>query len=285
MDEQRLAAAVAETLEVPPEEAPVEVLGRVPNTSHRARALGHEGAPSGAFVVAEALTAAHGRDGSDWSAPPGGVWANLLVRTDLDVDRAGRLTVAGGLAACEAVRAFDVHAGIEWPNDVVVAGAGERRKLAGVLTELVVDAVPVAGKPVEDAVPGADADDLQFALLGVGVNADLDPGDLAAEGATTIRAERDGPVDPTEVAATLYGRLVARCEQAETDDGFASLLEDWRALAVTDGERVRADRRDGATVVGTASGVTDTGALVVETDDGDRVELAEARVERLRQVE
>jgi len=284
MDEQRLAAAVAATLGVPPSEAPLEVLGRVPNTSDRARALGHEGALHGAYVVAESLTAARGRDGSDWSAPPGGVWANLLLRPDLDADTAGRLTVAGGLAACEAVREHGIEAGIEWPNDVVVSGPGgeDRRKLAGVLTELVVDAVPVVGKPVADAVPDADPDELEFVVLGVGVNADLDPEALDAPGATTMRAETGGPVDVTGVAATLHERLLARCDRAATDAGFADLLDDWRDRSVTAGERVRAERRDGDPVVGTAVDVADTGALVVERDDGERVELTAATVERLR---
>jgi BirA family biotin operon repressor/biotin-[acetyl-CoA-carboxylase] ligase len=280
MDEQRLASAVAETLDVPVADAPVEVLGTVPNTSHRARAMGHEGAPHGAYVVAASLTAARGRDGSDWSAPPGGVWANVLLRTDLDTDTAGRLTLAGGLATCEAVRAHGVDAGIKWPNDVVVGE--DRRKLAGVLTEMVVDAVPVAGKPVEDAVPGADPDELEFVALGVGVNADLDPEDVDTAGATTMRAELGDGVDPTAVAADLHERLVARCDQADTDAGFADLLADWREHAVTPGDEVRATRRGGESVAGRAVDVTDTGALVVETDGGDRVSLTEATVENLR---
>jgi BirA family biotin operon repressor/biotin-[acetyl-CoA-carboxylase] ligase len=285
MDEQRLAAAVAETLDVPFEEAPLAVLGQVPNTSDRVRAMARQGAPAGALAVAESLTAARGRDGSEWSAPPGGVWANVLARPDLGTDRAGRLTIAGGLATCEAVRAHGVDAGIKWPNDVVVVARGregDRRKLAGVLTELVVDAVPVAGKPVEDAVPGADPEDLEFATVGVGVNADLDPADLEAPAATTMRAELGEPVDRTAVAADLHERLVERCRQVETDEGFEAVLSAWRDLAVTVGERVRATRRDGETVTGTAVEVTDAGALVVDSGDGDRVTLTEAAVEQLR---
>jgi BirA family biotin operon repressor/biotin-[acetyl-CoA-carboxylase] ligase len=287
MDETRLAAAVAETLAVSVADAPVEVLGTVPNTSDRVRAMARGGAPDGAFAVAESLTAARGRDGNEWSAPPGGVWANHLVRTGLDTETAGRLTVAGGLATCEAVRAHGVDAGIKWPNDVVVgpatdAGGDERRKLAGVLTELVVEAVPVAGKPVEDAVPGADPEDLEFATVGVGVNADMAPDELDAPAATTLRAERGEPVDPTEVAADLHERLVARCRQVETDAGFEAVLDAWRDLAVTVAERVRATHDGGETVVGTAVDVTDTGALVVEGDDGDTATLTAGTVENLR---
>jgi len=269
MDERRLADAVA---------APVEALGAVPNTTDRARRLGREGAPHGAFVVAESLSAARGRDGADWSAPPGGVWSSTLLRPDLPLSAAGRLTLAGGLAARDAAAAFGVDAALKWPNDVVVVSDGERRKLAGVLTELVVDEVPVAGKPVADAVPGAEREDLQFAVMGVGLNADVDPADLATDRAATSLRAAAGPVDPTAVAAELHANLLARAEQAEDD--FEGLLAAVREHIVTLGERVRVARRDGSTVAGVATDLTGAGELVVEGDE--RHVLPEGEVERLR---
>jgi BirA family biotin operon repressor/biotin-[acetyl-CoA-carboxylase] ligase len=270
MDESRLADAV---------DAPVAVLGEVPNTTDRARRLGREGAAHGAFVVAESLTAARGRDGSDWSAPPGGVWSSTLLRPDLPLPAAGRLTLAGGLAARDAAAAFGVDAALKWPNDVVVmADDGERRKLAGVLTELVVDEVPVAGKPVADAVPGAEREDLQFAVMGIGVNADVDPDALATDRAATSLRAATGAVDPTAVAVDLHANLLERAAQAEAD--FDGLLADVRGHLATLGERVRVERRDGTTVAGVATDLTDAGELVVEGEE--RHVVAEGEVARLR---
>jgi BirA family biotin operon repressor/biotin-[acetyl-CoA-carboxylase] ligase len=272
MDEQRLAAAV---------DAPVVVEERIPNSSDLARQRGRAGAPHGTFVVAEELTAARGRDGSDWAAPPGGVWSSTLLRPDLDLETAGRLTIAGGLAARDAAAAAGVDARLKWPNDVVVVGdGGTRRKLAGVLTELVVDEVPVAGKPVEDAVP--DADELGFAVLGIGINADLDPTDLGTDRAvTSLRAETGDAVDETAVAAALQAAVLDRVDGAATDEGFADLLAAYREHSATLGERIRVRTRDGERLVGDAVDLSETGALVVETDDGRRT-VAEGEVERLR---
>lgn len=97
-----------------------------------------------------------------------------------------------------------------------------------------------------------------------------------------MRAGLGECVDETAVAATLHERPLARCEAAETDEWFAGLLADWRELAVTPGERVRATRHGGSTVAGTAVEVTAAGALVVEGEDGSRTTLTEAAVERLR---
>lgn len=265
-------------------DAPVVHRGSLPSTNDVARAQGRDGAPHGTFVVADEQTAGRGRTGNAWASPPGGVWSSTLVRPDFDASHVGRLTFAGGLAAAETVEAFGVDAGLKWPNDVVVDGDdGARRKLCGVLTEAVVDEVPVAGKPVDEVLPGTDpADaDLSFAVLGVGVNAALDPVDLDVDrDVTTLRAEA-GDVDPTVVAAALHDRLLEWVGRVETADGFAAAVDDWRARSATLGERVRVQTRSGETVVGDADEITSRGALVVDTG-GDRVTVTEGECERLR---
>lgn len=276
MDERRLSDAV---------DAPVRVFEAVPNTTDWVRRRGFDGAPHGTFAVAESLTAAVGRTGDDWQAPPGGVWSSTLLRPALDAEGAGRLTVAGGLAALDAVRSFGVDAGLKWPNDVVVPGDRDGpRKLAGVLVERVIDEVPVAGKSVGEALGGDEGgpDELQFVVVGAGINADLDPDRLDVDGVTTMRAEV-GSVDPTAVAAEYHDRLLARAAAAESEAGFADLLADWRAAAGTLGERVRVRRRgDAPPVVGRARDVGEGGELLVETDDGKRVAVRSGDCERLR---
>ncbi len=298
-------------------DAPVVHRESVPSTNDLARAEGRDGAAHGTFVVADEQSAGRGRTGNAWASPPGGVWSSTLVNPDFDASHVGRLPFAGGLAAAETVEAFGVDAALKWPNDVVVGD--DARKLCGVLTEAVVDAVPVAGKPVDEVLPGTDPADaeLSFAVLGIGVNAALDPNDLDVDReVTTLRAvdrretaERAssegrspadhssgrspredgnaassaavGDVDPTEVAATLHERLLAWVERVATDDGFAAALDAWRERSATLGERVRVETRTGGTVVGDATGVTSRGALVVDTDDGD-VTVTEGECSRLR---
>jgi BirA family biotin operon repressor/biotin-[acetyl-CoA-carboxylase] ligase len=263
---------------------PVTVFASTPDTSAHLRRQVPD-APHGTFAVAEELTAARGRSGDAWAAPPGGVWSSTLLYPGFGPEHVGRLTVASGLATCEACRSFGVDARLKWPNDVVVDGAASARsdrvrsKLAGVLVEAVVDAVPVVGKPVDEALdePG----DLEAAVVGVGINADLDPVDLNVDRpVTTLRAEV-GSVDREEAAARLHERLLARSEEVETAEGFATVLDEWREHAATLGERVVVETGDGR-FVGTATDVTPTGALVVETDAGEERVVTPADCERLR---
>ncbi|WP_254537359.1 biotin--[acetyl-CoA-carboxylase] ligase [Halomarina litorea] len=297
-DEDRLAAI----------DAPVRVFGEVPNTTDWVRRRGFSGAPHGTFAVAEALTAAVGRTGNDWSAPPGGVWSSVLLRPELDAETAGRLTLASGLAVLDTVRAFGVDAALKWPNDVVVPsgatanqtqsdavvvpsgaaiGGGESAvgddprpaKLAGVLVERVADDVPVAGKAVSDVLDGPAT--LQFVVVGVGINADLDPSALATDRPVTTMRAAVGPVDRTAVARELHANLLARAGEAETEAGYAALREEWTEAAATLGERVVVHRDGADPVVGVARELDETGGLVVETDDGGVV-VTEGECERLR---
>lgn len=234
-------------------------------------------APHGTFAVAEELTAARGRSGDAWAAPPGGVWSSTLLYPDFGPEHVGRLTFAGGLAACEACRAVGIDARLKWPNDVVVDGDVSERpgvdpdaryKLAGVLVEAIVDAVPIVGKPVDEALEAPD--ELEAVVVGIGINADLDPADLDVDRpVTTLRAEVDA-VDRSEVAAVLHERLLARSGQVESAAGFTEVLDEWRDHAVTLGEWVTVETEAGR-VEGTAAGVTPSGALRVEMNEGERV--------------
>jgi len=188
-----------------------------------------------------------------------------------------------GLAAAETVESFGVDARLKWPNDVVVDDGGERAKLCGVLTEAVVDEVPVAGKPVDEVFPGTDPADaeLSYAVLGIGVNANLDPSALDVDRRVTTLREQVGDVDETAVAATLHERLLEWVARVESSAGFESAIDAWRERAATLGERVRVETRAGETVTGEAVAVTERGALVVESD-GSRVEVTEGECARLR---
>jgi|GEM_PF-143442 len=168
-------------------------------------------------------------------------------------------------------------------DDGPAGGTSGAGKLAGVLTEAVVDDIPVAGKPVDEVLPGTDPAnaDLSFVVLGVGLNADLDPARIDADREVATMREVVGSVDPTEVAAALHDRLLDRASDVETAAGFASVLDAWRERSRTLGERVRVDRRAGESVEGVAVRVTETGALVVETASGE-VAVTEGECRRLR---
>jgi BirA family transcriptional regulator, biotin operon repressor / biotin---[acetyl-CoA-carboxylase] ligase len=141
------------------------------------------------------------------------------------------LPLAAAVAVCEAL---PVETAIKWPNDVWI----ERRKVAGILVE----ARPLDG----------------WAVLGIGLNVTLSefPPELR-ETATSLRV---AGVDTTsEVTLTDLLAALERWLERPT----AEVLEGWRARDALRGQTVRWTNGHG-----TAAGVSEKGALLVDTDDG-----------------
>ncbi|WP_066415507.1 biotin--[acetyl-CoA-carboxylase] ligase [Halorubrum aethiopicum] len=232
----------------------VEYHETLPSTNDRARSLAADDEADVA-VVADAQTGGRGRLEREWVAPSGGVWVSVLTRPAVAPARAPLFTLAAAVATADACREAGVDAAIKWPNDVLVAGAGGEsddhrdgrggRKLAGILTEM-----------------EGEADRVSWLVVGVGVNANLDPEALPA-GATSLRAERGEDVDRRRFLARLLERYAELAADPE------AILPAWRERASTLGRRVRVET-PGGTVVGRAVDVDSPGALVVETDDGRR---------------
>jgi BirA family biotin operon repressor/biotin-[acetyl-CoA-carboxylase] ligase len=224
----------------------VEYHDAVPSTNDRARELASEGA-NDVVVLADEQTGGRGRRGRAWSSPPGGVWMSLALRPSLPPARVPMLTLAAAVAVTDAAREAGVDAAIKWPNDVIVPGDGPRGgdKLAGTLTEM-----------------EGEASAVTWAVVGVGVNANVDP-EALAEDATSVRAEVG------DVSRRVFvQRILERFD--ELRDEPDTILDAWRERTATLGERVRVELND-ETVVGDAVDVTEHGALVFETTDGERV--------------
>jgi len=261
------AAAVEYGLDAP---FAVEYHAELDSTNRRAKDLAAEGCAD-LVVLAARQTGGRGRLDREWTSPPGGIWMSLLLRPSLPPARVPLLTLATAVAVTRAAREAGVDARIKWPNDVVVpaaeSGVGlagddgadgpEYRKLAGVLTEM-----------------RGEADRVAWVVLGIGVNANLDPADLPS-GATSVRAAA-GDVERRR----FVQRTIEEFDDLRADPDAS--LEAWRAHADTLGRTVRVET-PGGEVVGEAVEVTDAGALVVRTDAG-RVTVHAGDCEHLRPV-
>jgi BirA family biotin operon repressor/biotin-[acetyl-CoA-carboxylase] ligase len=251
--------------------AKVELHDALGSTQERARELAREGAPHGTLVVSRVQTGGRGRLGRRWGSPAGGLWMSLVLRPGISTEVAARTTQAAAVGVAKALWELGVEARIKWPNDLLVGG----RKICGILAESSVENVPVAAKKVE---PG-EGRRVDFIVLGVGLNANLDPEDLGVPDleVATLRSELGRDVDLLELLASLLSHLDD--ELGRLGD-FEAILDDWRALSCTLGERVRV-RRFGEVLEGVALDLGPEGELLLETRDGV-VELFEGEVEQLR---
>ena len=128
----------------------VHAYGSIVSTNDTAKRLAGAGAPEGTLVVAETQTGGHGRRGSVWESPPGGLWFSFVVRPHLPPERASGLSVVAAVAVARTViDCAGLDARIKWPNDVFVGG----RKLAGVMILSAGDGALVVGVGVNANVP------------------------------------------------------------------------------------------------------------------------------------
>ena len=249
----------------------VELHEEVDSTQQRARALAHADAPHGTLVVSKVQTGGRGRLGRRWGSPAGGLWMSLVLRPGISTRVAARVTQTAAVGVAKALREMGVEAEIKWPNDVLVDG----RKICGILAESSVESVPVAAKKV-GAGEGRRVD---FVVLGVGLNANLDPKDLGVleNEAATLRSELGYDVDMLALLESLLSHLDFELGRIED---FGAVLDDWRAFNCTLGVRVRV-RRFGEVLEGEALDLGPEGALLLKTSDGV-VELFEGEVEQIR---
>ncbi len=221
------------------------------STNDEARRLAGEGAPEGTLVIADYQTRGRGRLDREWAAPPGSsLLMSLVFRPELEAHQVQRLTMSCGLAVVDAIeQETGLRAGLKWPNDILIAGA----KAGGMLTEIELDGAQV-----------------EYAIVGIGLNVNLDPallpGDLSVP-ATSLRHELGSEVARLPLLWALLQRIEHRYTALKAGH---SPHGEWASRLVTLGKPVSVSG-SGTVLEGVAEGVDADGALLVRAGDG-RVE-------------
>jgi BirA family biotin operon repressor/biotin-[acetyl-CoA-carboxylase] ligase len=226
----------------------------IESTNVEAKALALGGAPEGTVVVAECQSAGRGRLGRRWTSPTGkGLLFSVIMRPNLAMSDAHLLTLVTATAAAEAIESrCNVAVGIKWPNDLFIGD----KKVGGILME-------VAG----------EQDEVDWVVVGIGVNVNTEFVELPVplrRTATSLKMAGGQLVDRSSLLATMLLTLESRYTGAIVE-GFASTLASFRARDYLLKRSVSVETREGP-VVGTAAGVDEGGALLVE--------LPERRVRR-----
>jgi BirA family biotin operon repressor/biotin-[acetyl-CoA-carboxylase] ligase len=228
------------------------------STNDRARELAHANLPEIALVSADEQTAGRGRQGRSWFTPPGTALAiSLLIRPAISAQHAMRLTMLAGLAAVEGIeQATGLRLSLKWPNDIVSAlprreGPGEVRvlKAGGILTET--------------AFRG---DDIEYAIVGVGVNVNVDfaTNTELRNVAISLSQLFGSAIDRLDVLRSIVSSFVDHYAGLKSND---RLREAWAARLINLGRDVRLQLGD-QIVDGQSAGVDDDGALLLRTPDG-----------------
>jgi BirA family transcriptional regulator, biotin operon repressor / biotin---[acetyl-CoA-carboxylase] ligase len=224
------------------------------STQDLARAAAKRGAEQGWTVVADAQHQGRGRLGRTWVAPAEtALLFSTILRPPLDVlpllPLLAALTVAGGIETSTGA-----VPDLKWPNDVMLNGG----KLAGILLE----------RPA-----GADV------ILGVGLNVNQSAADLP-DGATSLAVALGHELERESLLAAILNDLGNAYERADRE-GVDWIVPGWRSRSSMLGKAV-AFYQDGSLIRGLAEDVGEDGALRVRLEDGSRIRVVAAEVERVR---
>jgi BirA family biotin operon repressor/biotin-[acetyl-CoA-carboxylase] ligase len=225
-------------------------LDRAASSSDEAERLARQGEPEGTVVIVEEQTAGRGRVGREWRSPRRrGIYLSVILRPALSPARVSFLTLCSAVAAQQAIQACApaVQVSVKWPNDVLIGG----RKVCGILTELT-----------------TEADRINHAVVGVGMNANHSPEDLAGiPAATSLRIETGGEVSRPALARAFLRSLDAQYALLG-GERYAEIIDRWLDASATVGRRVRVVSLSGERWEGVATGLDDDGCLLLRLDTG-----------------
>jgi len=221
----------------------IHYLERCGSTQDVADSLAREGAPEGTIVVAEELTNARGRLSRKWFAPRGGLWLTVVLRPRF-VEYLHALSLAVGVAISKALESLlGVETRLKWPNDVLLNG----RKLGGVLIEA-----------------RAEADRVDYVLVGIGINVNNDLPPEVERVATTLSKELGRRVPRVPLLRAVIRSLFDEYDRI-LRGRVSDVVRDWKERSATIGRRVRVRLVDGSVIEGSAVDVDSVGRLVVES--------------------
>jgi BirA family biotin operon repressor/biotin-[acetyl-CoA-carboxylase] ligase len=232
----------------------IEIMAQAPstNTLLLQQAAHQAGAPNGRVLAAEFQTAGRGRMGRSWHAGLGSsLTFSLLWRFDCGLNALTGLSLAAGVAIVRALNGLGAQGiRLKWPNDILTA----QGKLGGVLIEAQGDML------------GPSA-----VVIGIGLNCTLPARLLPRIGQPAVALDEICSTMPDRnlLLAALLQQLAIVLERFGKD-GFAPFRGEWEQYNIHRDRTVQLQLPDDSLVSGTVRGVSDSGALCVETAQGLR---------------
>lgn len=204
---------------------------------------------AGDVIIAEMQTQGRGRRGREWFSPyAANINLSMYWKFEHGMKAADGLSLVVGLAVIQVLKSYAPQLQLKWPNDLVY----DNKKLAGILLELV-------GEP----------NGVCHIAIGIGINVNvLDTKYFAkVDQAWVSLAQIIGSaIDRNELVPAIISSLHTYLMNFERH-GFSYFKEEWANFDALKGQEALIYMGD-QVIVGTADGVSDTGAFRLMTHLG-----------------
>ncbi len=247
------AAKITEHLGHARDSVQLEILDHVPSSNILLLQRAAQGAPSGSVLAAEWQSAGRGRMGRVWHSGLGDALTfSLLWRFESGLAGLSGLSLAVGVAVVRALHELGVRdVGLKWPNDVLLHDG----KLAGILLEAQGDML------------GPSA-----VVIGIGINLSSPPQmSRQIDQAVSDLAMCGIPLQERNRVLGVLLRHLAGMLSEFAASGFAPLRTEWESYHALQQRPARMLMPDGTSIEGVVRGVTDAGALRLQTAQGEQV--------------
>ena len=235
----------------------------ITSTNAKALEMAALGEPEGIRVTADEQTAGRGRRGRGWFSPPGeDIYLSILLRPQIEAEKASRLTLVAAAAVRDAIINTVCGTGsmqsmqqsspeqryrIKWPNDIVAGG----KKLCGILTE-----TRMEGMSIDAVVIG----------IGINVNNSAFPEEIRRI-ATSLSCEEGRRFDRMQLIRRLLESFAEKYALFLRTGDLSGLCDMYNVSMAGIGTQAVLSG-PGWEKTGTIFGIDETGALLLQLQDG-----------------
>ena len=227
------------------------VKDEVTSTNDIARELVANNIEEGTFVLANFQTNGRGRQNRSWEAPKNSsIFISIVLKPNSEKNL-GWIPLLVGLALLKALEAEtkkDIK--IKWPNDLVLVENNQEFKFAGILVERT----------------------NEYVIAGVGINFDQEKEELPVSNASSLKQILQSSMAKESVIAAFLTELSARWLEENNASIWPtpSLVRDYKTNCITLNKKITAQLPGGEVINAEVVDISQTGELVVKTDDGTR---------------
>jgi len=226
----------------------------VDSTNEVAGELAQDGEPEGTVVIADYQSAGRGRLDRSWLSPSGmNLYVSVILRPPVTPFDAPQMSIVTVVAAVRAIMRVvpGIDIGIKWPNDIITGG----KKLSGILFDM-----------------KTDMDRVDYLVAGIGINVNMvEMDDSIDQKATSLKLETGKETSRPQLAAALLEELEKTYMQWLAK-GLSVFRTFWEEKSILIGRTVEVDTPAGS-LRGRVKGLSKTGGLNMELDDGQSMEV------------